>query len=419
MKILFVNDFLKPLGGAETYIINISQLLEKKGCKVFFFATNTGSDFEENYKYLKYFPEYLNMKNSSKLHQFKNFFNFFYDNNAKKKFEEYINEIKPDLVHISSILYYLTPSIIDVCSKKNIPIISTLHGVKFVCPSNLMRSRNIYCDKAFCLSNNIMNNIVNCISNKCKGKNAVNATISMFKIYLYRKYMDKIDYFICPSQAMYDFAVKAGIDTNKMAIIPNYVSDLYLQDVPDYDSQQYFLYAGRLSREKGVHYLLKAMEKLPDIKLRIAGVGQEEENLKKMARANNLKNVEFIGFKTGEEFKKEYKNCIASILPSNCLEAFGLTIVESFALGKPVIGSNIGGIAEIIKDGINGITFEPGNIDELANAIYRLNQDKNSAINMGKNGRNMVEKFYNAEHHSKKLIQSYELLTKQKVKLEK
>lgn len=169
------------------------------------------------------------------------------------------------------------------------------------------------------------------------------------------------------------------------------------------------MYVGRLAKEKGVHYILEAFKYLPsDIKLHIVGSGPEEENLKIFAKENNLNNVEFVGRKSGSELNEEYKNCIANILPSNCFETFGLSSVEAFAHGKPVIGSNIGGIPEIVEHNKVGLIFEPGDVKTLTEHIKTLYQDVDLRTKLAKAARGKAEARYTQEVYYNNLTKVYE-----------
>ena len=147
---------------------------------------------------------------------------------------------------------------------------------------------------------------------------------------------------------MHDLTIKSGVHKNKVIAISNYVSDSLFETVPTYNHTGYFLYAGRLSQEKGLSYLIEAVKKNPEIKLRIAGTGPEENKLRELAK--NLNNVEFIGYRSGEEIKKEFENCIATVLPCNWFENCPNSLLESLVYGKPIIASRIGGIPEIVEE---------------------------------------------------------------------
>ena len=394
------------MGGAESYIASLSKLLKENGHEVFFFSTDYKPFLEENYEYTDFFPKYTRHSDLHPSQYPKYLLKIFYNYETERKLNELLKKIKPDIVHASSVFHHLTASFINPCYKNKIPIIMSMHGCEVLCPAKTLIFKGSHiCKGEFCIKGNPLP----CIVNKCEKQKLLNSFVVTVEFLLagltgLRK---KTACFICPGQAMFDLALRAGIKRDKLAIINNFLDEKYFAIEPEYGNKGYFLYAGRLSKEKGIEYLLEAMSRLPETKLHIAGRGPYEKSLKELALKLNLNNVEFLGFKTGMELENEYKYCIAGILPSNCFETFGLTIAEAFAYGKPSIASNIGGIPEVIDNNINGILFEPGDVDALTDAIKTLNENPDLAVKFGKNGRSKAENTYNQQIHYQKLIQLY------------
>ncbi len=167
------------------------------------------------------------------------------------------------------------------------------------------------------------------------------------------------------------------------------------------------LYFGRLSREKGVATLLAAHEKMHNnAPLKIVGHGPLHDEL-----VAKYPNVEFLGYvQQGDALDKLIKHARAVILPSECYENCSMAILEAMSLGKPVIGSRIGGIPEQIRDGIEGILFEPGNIQELANAMDTLVDSPEKARVMGLHGRARLSEKYALSKHMDTLQALYKEL---------
>ena len=139
------------------------------------------------------------------------------------------------------------------------------------------------------------------------------------------------------------------------------------------------------------------------------GNGPKEEELKKLAYDNNL-NVKFLGYMSREKLLEEYKNCIAGIHPCNWFENFPTSNMEFFALGKPVIGSEMGGIPEQVEHGVTGFLFEPKNVDELTENILKLYNNPDLAIQMGKNAKQKAINHYCKDRYYKEILQIYESL---------
>ena len=409
MKVLFINNFFSSYGGTEATMYDQASILKKNGHEVFFFATDRKPYLEESYEYLKFFPAHIDYRSLKGVDIFKHLLTPFYNREAKTRLKAYLSVINPDLVHCHNIYYHLTPSILEACKEKGIPVVMSLNDARLMCPSGtLMYKNTTYCKKELCISGNL----THCLLNKCR-ENSFKASFIATAENLYNKagkYYDLVDIFLCPSHAMRNLCVKSGIYPDRMVVLNSFIKESFLKIKPQYSDKGYFLYVGRLAREKGLHYLIKAMAKLPGIELHIVGKGPEEENLRNLAIEENALNVKFLGFLPDEKVEQEYKNCIATILPCDWFETFGLTIVESFAYGKPVIASKIGAIPELVENCVNGIVFPPGNVDELALAVNKLHQDRHLAVKMGKINREKAVSLYSIDTHYENLISIYSSL---------
>ena len=217
--------------------------------------------------------------------------------------------------------------------------------------------------------------------------------------------------FITPSSALKKriLNVNHNIDSNRIQVIPNFLTDDWTNIKPNYDNKKYFLYVGRLEKNKGAISIIRAANQLPkDIEFHIVGTGSQEKYLKKYAEQNNLYNIKFLGHMEGQTLKNEYHNCIATIVPSCCFEVFGLVNVESLRNGKPVIASNVGGIPEIIEHNKTGLLFEPDDIEQLKQNILTYWNNQDLAIEHGKNGYEQAKNNYTEEKYHEQIMKVYE-----------
>ena len=168
-------------------------------------------------------------------------------------------------------------------------------------------------------------------------------------------------------------------------------------------------YVGRLSIEKGVATLIEAVKGL-DVTLKIIGDGPLKEILEKETQSKGIKNVEFLGYKSNNELKDAIKRSMFLVIPSEWYENNPRSVIESFALGKPAIGARIGSIPELVKNHETGLTFEPGNVEDLREKIGYMVSNPEKVIEMGKNARRFVEQELNAEKHYERLIAIYKLV---------
>ena len=407
IRILLINNFFTNYGGAENLAFMEFNLFKSKGHEIFFFSSNKSPYLIDNYEYAHFFPEYKRFSEMPLKDLKKNLSKPFYNFEAENMLSAYLKEIKPDIVHIQNISFILTPSVINICLKNKIPTVMTLHDAGFICPGITFMHKH----ENLCKCTKI--NAIYCAINRCF-KNSTVQSIMASAEFIFRKIhklYEKVSIFTCPSKALKDLVLRSGIKEEKFKVVYNFMDDDLFKINPSYTNDGYFLYVGRLAKEKGLHYLIEAMTKLPsDIKLHIVGTGPEEDNLKNMVSSLNLTNIEFLGFKTGSDLNNEYKNCIATIMPSIWFEAFGLTIAESYIFGKPVIGCNVGAVPEVIDDGKTGIIIEPGNIDDMSTAINKLYLNNDIVKKMGEKGRTKTEKLYTSQKHYDDLVEIYESL---------
>jgi len=318
----------------------------------------------------------------------------------KRKIKKFINEVvKPDIVHLNNFAHQISPSILHVFKKYEIPIVMTMRDYKLVCPSYSMLSNDNPCEK--CKGGKYYW----CFLRKCTKNSYMKSLINTVEMYLHHRIFDiysKIDVFISPSKFLKSKVLEMGFNGN-IVVLPNFV---FLEEyVPEFNFKENSLcYVGRLSKEKGLFTLIKAFKGL-NVTLKIIGTGPIEEDLKIKVKSFGLNNVKFLGYKLGEDLKNEIRNSMGVILPSEWYENNPRTVLEAFALGKPIIGARIGGIPELVRDGETGYTFEPGNADDLGDKILLFLKNFEKIADMGKNARKFVEENFNPEKHYLRIYQ--------------
>lgn len=363
MKVLMVNKFLYPKGGAEIYLLKLGKYLQTLGHKVEYFGMedprNTVGNSENVYtKNLDFHTDSIKKVTYP--------FKIIYSKEARKKISLVLDSFKPDIVHMNNINFQLTPSIIYEIKKHEIPIVQTVHDVQMVCPNHKMyiEQTGRYCTD--CLSGNYWN----CLKNRCIHNSVFKSFLASLESFYYhkRKTYHLVDKFICPSHFMRNQLVIGGIEgekREKTLVLYNF-SETGSFTPAQVKRNRYVLYFGRLSAEKGIKTLMSACKSLPDIHFVIAGDGPLKPSIA------NIPNVEAIGYKTGSELSELISNAEFTILPSEAAENCPLSVLESIALGTPVIGSKVGGIPELIESNRTGILFEGGNVHALRQSIQSL-----------------------------------------------
>lgn len=401
MKILMVNKFFYIKGGSETYYFALKRLLEVKGHSVIDFSMKDEKNFPSPYS--KYFVEAVDYNGKmSKRQQIRAAKNIIYSTEAKQKLEQLIQETKPDIAHLHIFQHQLSPSILDVLKKYNIPTVYTAHDLKMLCLNYVMMTHGTLCEK--CKGGHYMN----CLRQKCVKNSTLKSSINVVEGYLHkwRKSYDAIDVIITPSLFYKNKFLEFGIEKERVYHIPNFLD----RACPKVDAmpkkEQYFLYFGRLSQEKGVLTLIKAVENTENL-LYIVGTGPCREEIEAYLKDHAMTNVKLLGFKSGKELTDIVGNARAVILPSEWYENGPYSAIESLQLGRPIIGSELGGIPELI-DG-NGMVFHHGNVEELREILLQFPTPETEQYQeYCRRSREIFTENYMAEEHYKRLLPLYE-----------
>ncbi|OPX44822.1 glycogen synthase [Ruminiclostridium hungatei] len=361
MRILVVNKFLYNKGGSETYIFQLFNYLSKLGHEIEYFGMENANNHVGN----SACESMSSMDFSGTLFNKLSYpFKVVYSVEARKKIGRVIEKFKPDIIHLNNYNYQITPSILYEIKKYDIPVVQTLHDPQLVCPYhrlyNYTKGEN--CEKCS------HGKFINCIFQKCIDNSLLKSVVGAAESYIYNKLgvYGNVDYFISPSRFLKNkmLSMNVKIPKDKIIILHNFTNNKTAEHTDN--KKAYVLYFGRLSGEKGIHTLIKSCIKLPDIRFIFAGEGELEEEVQ------SVKNIEFIGFKKGDELKRIIAEALFSIYPSEWYENCPMSVLESQMYGTPVIGSNIGGIPELISDKMDGLLFEPGNVEDLTEKVKYL-----------------------------------------------
>lgn len=405
MNILQVNKFYHIVGGVDRYFFSVSDLLEKKGHTIGHFSTKRKAD--KYSKWQKYFTDEYDFSSVSVKKAFKLFPRMIYSIDAKQKINKILNDHRWDIVHLHDIFHHLSPSILPEIKKRNIPIVQTIGDYHLISPNYNMFHKGKICEITR------PNAFYKAVFHKCVKDSYIATFAEVIEKYIQYTLgweRDYIDYFIAPSKFMKNKLIEYGISSKKIIHLPYFVNCKEKQI--NKEKGKYVLYFGRISPEKGLQNLIKVFLQLPKIPLKIVGVGNYEYEKKLRNLAGTSKNIQFLGFRYGRQLKEIIGNCRFSILPSIWNEVFGLSILESFAAGKPVISANIGGIPEVIKDQYTGLLFESGNVKDLSSKVVYLWNNPDLILKMGENARKDAQKNFDKNEHYEKLMDIYKLAMK-------
>lgn len=407
MKILMINSFHYMRGGGERCFFDLSDLLRRHGHEVIPFCMGHPQNFPSEYS--DYFVSFIDFPTelskpglSPKLRVVER---ILYSREARRKVEAIIEDTRPDLVHIHGFIHEMSTSILPALKAAGLPVVQTLHDYKIACPNTTFVSNDHICEA--CKGGRYYN----MTRYRCKRGSLSASLLASAEMYfhqMFRLYEPNIDMFISPSRFLADKMAEHGI-RKPIIPIPNFINPDNFTAV--YEPQNHFVFAGRLVRVKGIMTLLEAMRHInSDAALMIAGAGELEPEMRQFVETHNLTNVRFLGHLGTDDLAALVRSALFTVSPAEWYENYSMTVIESLACGTPVIGANIGGIPEQVRDGWNGFLFEPGNATELAARMQSLLDDRELAIQMGRNGRSQVEAINNPETHYEQTMQVYRRL---------
>jgi glycosyltransferase involved in cell wall biosynthesis len=327
-----------------------------------------------------------------------------YSLEAKRNLTKLVQEVRPEIAHCHSIYHHLSPSILGVLSKFGIPTVMTLHDLKIACPSYHMFDGQQVCER--CKGGGLHN----VVANRCIKGSRTLSSIAMAEAVVHRvlrSYERHVNLFISPCQFYIDKLVEWGWPREKFLHVPNFIDVQKLQ--PQFEAGSQVLYFGRLSAEKGVHTLIRAaaMAKVP---VRIVGDGPEASALRQLA-ADTGAAVSFTGRLEGTALLDEIRAARATILPAQWYENGPMTILESYSLGKPVIGADIGGIPELIRHGETGWLFPSGSVVCLAALLRTVTDLPDRAIeDAGRRARALAQIKFSSGPYCQRILAVYSRL---------
>lgn len=404
MKILQVNKFYYLRGGAEKYFLDMSETLRQDGHEVAVFSMRHPKNLSSPWE--KYFVSRISFNEAKLRDKLLAPGRIIYSLEAKRKFKKLVNDFKPDIIHIHNIYHQISPSILSVAYKYNIPVVMHLHDYKLVCPNYQLFVAGQICYRCrkhkYCQA----------IKHRCFNGSLVKSTLVALEMFLHHRvwkiYEKSVNLYIAPSEFMKQTVVSFGIPEEKVEVLYNFINQPKIQSIKP---QNYLLYYGRISPEKGINILLQALKLISGSPtLKIVGSGPVIDDLKASVKSLRLeKTVEFLGARYGAELNEIILRAKAVIIPSIWAENMPFVLLESLALGKVVIASQTGGLPELIVPGENGFLFENSNASDLAEKIKSL--ENYNLLNIGLSAKKIVADL-TLDKHYQKLLAIYQRFIK-------
>lgn len=407
MRVLIAHKLWHVRGGVERYVINLRKMLIEHGHEAIPFTCAHESN--EHTGYEAYYPPYRDVsKVKFDRDTLVTAANFFHSFEAARAVSRLLDVYRPDIVHCRNLYHHLSPSILAEFEKRDIPVLMTVADYKLVCPNYKLYRDGLVCDE--CKGGHYLN----AVRHRCvKDSRMASALCAAEAAYHHATgaYVDRLDKILAPSEFTRGVLADHGLPEAKLGVLHHFVdSNEWHCPTSAEPGTPYLVCFGRLSAEKGIDVAIEAIALIGGVDLVIVGEGPDSAALHELADRIAPGRVRFVGFKAPDELREIIAGSLAVVMPSTWYEVFGFSIIESFALGKPVLGSRIGAIPELVVDGETGFTFTAGDPTALAERMQLLLDDPSRARLMGERARRLVEDEYSPETHYRQLISVYEEL---------
>jgi glycosyltransferase involved in cell wall biosynthesis len=343
MRILEINKFYNARRGADKHFLDLIALLKSGGHQVADFSMR--QDDNENSPWQKYFLSTVGYSNSFTLwEKIKGTMRMFYSLEAHKKINAILDEFNPDIVHVHNLYHQMSPTILFEIKKRNIPIVMTVHDWKIINPNHSLRLNG----RAYrrCADGKYYQ----CFLDKCVKNSYAKSFLAMLEMYWHNwlgTYRKNIDLYIAPSEFVKNILVKWGMPKEKIVVLAHFMPEKGVGTARKYSfsvADSYALYAGKISKEKGVDFLIESFAKISGMKLYLAGELEEGFQIPKDS------NIVHLGFVPADQLHEYIRNSVCMVSPSELPETFGLIALEAMAQGKPFVGFSSGAYGEIIND---------------------------------------------------------------------
>lgn len=398
-RLLNVNSYHYRRGGADKVYFEHAELMASQGWRNAYFAMHHPRNLPSEWS--AHFVEEIEFGHDySPLEKLRKAATAVYSFEARRKLRTLLQDYRPDVAHLHNIYHHLSPSILPVLSEAGVPTLMTAHDLKIACPNNKMYADDAVCER--CRGGRFQSVVMQ----RCAKNSLALGTVLAAEAWLHRalgsyRHVDRI---IVPSRFFIDKFVEWGWDRERFVHVPNWVD--CEGTVPAYRPGDYFLYVGRLAAEKGVATLVSAAL-AAGVRLLVAGDGPMRPALEAMI-GHSPGRVELLGHCSGDRLADVVRGARAVVVPSQWYENAPLSVLESFAAGKPVIGARIGGIPELIDAGESGWLFEPGDTQGLVDLLLGVQAMPDAALAwMGRAARRRVALDFSRDRYLASILSVY------------
>lgn len=395
LKVLQISQNYHIHGGSDVMFFSTMELLENNGHRVIPFAADQDQNLPTDWS--QYFPPAADFESPGP----RDVMRYVYSQPARKAITRLIERESPDIAHLH--IYYgkLTGSILKPLHEAGIPTVQSVHEYKLICPVYRLVSNDHICEA--CRGTHFWQ----ALPRRCNRRSFIRTALTVTESYVTRWLGDieNVDHFITASDFVANKLARYSVPAGKITRIHNFTPAG--NTPPEPEPGDFFLYFGRIERLKGLWTLIEAAGP-SGIPVKIVGQGEEEAALRAYVHEKKWDHIQFVPFQTQSALSEIIQGSIATVLPSEWYEPFGMTILESFREGVPVIGSAIGGIPEVIRNEVDGLLFEPGDVPGLQKAMQRMLEDRNLVNRMGRAGYRRLREYFSPDRYYRELMAIYE-----------
>lgn len=367
MRVLEINKFYNSKRGADKHFLDLITLLKDGGHQVADFSMR--QDDDEKSDWSEFFLSTVGYDDKfSKWEKIKGALRMFYSFEAHRKIKKILDEFQPDIVHVHNLYHQMSPTILFEIKKRKIPIVMTVHDWKIINPNHSLRLNG----KPYrrCAEGKYYQ----CFLDKCVKNSYAKSLLASLEMYWHDglgTYRKNIDLYIAPSEFVKNILIRWGMDGKKIVVLPHFIPKPSKKSSRQYSfsvADSYALYAGKISKEKGVNTLIETFSKLKGMKLYLAGEVEKGFKIPKNS------NIVPLGFVAADQLSEYVRNSKCVVSASELPETFGLIALEAMTQGKPFVGFNAGAYGEIIADMVDGCIVNAK--DEFVRCLEKIAKDE-------------------------------------------
>jgi glycosyltransferase involved in cell wall biosynthesis len=322
---------------------------------------------------------------------------------AKRSLAVTIREHRPDVVHVHNTFPLLSPAVLVACAEARVPVVTTLHNYRLVCPKG-----DLFRDDAPCLEC-IQGTTMPALAHGCyRGSRVATAPLIASLVLNRRRWNDLVSAFIFVSATQRDLMEALDIPPERAFVKHNFVPG---GAQPRSRRDHVVAYVGRLSTAKGTPLLMDAWDAFrrrhptSALHLRVVGSGDLLDDVMRWARSHP--SVEVLGSRSRDEAHELMANSLAVVAPSAAQETFGLVPVEAMSLGVAPIAPDRGPFTELIRSGVDGALYRPADVMSLAETFAQVDRDPATFITLGKRGHDSYLARFVATENIARLLEIY------------